>query len=259
MSPDENPIHMKIHESTPKLEEPNDALLNPSRAPSGVVLVIEKQSEIRGLLRYCLEQQGYAVVEAAEGREGIEAAIQSRPNAVLLDLDLPDMDGITVLQRLREWSRSFILVLSESGEEPQKLRAFDSGANDYLTRPFSMAELTARLRAAQRFAPPPAPEVFRSGDLSVDLASRTVKVGDRTVNLSATEYSLLQLFIQNAGKVLTHAQILREVWGPRMVSKLEYLRVYLKFLREKLERNPTEPELFLTERSVGYRLAIRAG
>jgi len=222
----------------------------------GTVLVVESDPEIRSLLRFSLEQQGYSVVEAASGTEGIAAAVRTRPNAMLLDLALPDMDGLTVLQRLREWSRCHVLVLSQRADERLKLRALDCGANDFLARPFSMAELSARLRAAQRFAMPPAPEIFRSGDLSVDLASRVVKVSGRRITLTATEYSLLELFVRNAGKVLTHAQILREVWGPKMLNRMEYLRVYLKFLREKLETNPTEPRLFLTERSVGYRLAI---
>jgi two-component system KDP operon response regulator KdpE len=165
------------------------------------------------------------------------------------------MDGFVVLQRLRERSRTHIVVLSERADESHKLRALDSGANDFLARPFSMAELTARLRAAQRFGPIPC-RAFRCGPLSVDLDSRIVKVGERTVTLTATEYSLLELFVRNAGKVLTHAQILREVWGPKMMTRLEYLRVYLKFLREKLEQDPSEPRLFLTERHVGFRLAI---
>ena len=223
---------------------------------AGTILIVEHDPEIRGLLRFSLEQQGYSVVEAATGQEGIAAAVRTRPNAVVLDLALPDTDGLRVLQRLREWSRCHIVVLSQRDDEPLKLSALDFGANDFLARPFSMAELAARLRAAQRFAVTAAPAIFQSGELSVDLDSRTVKVSGRKISLTATEYSLLELFVRNAGKVLTHAQILREIWGPKMLKRMEYLRVYLKFLREKLEANPTEPRLFLTERSVGYRLAM---
>ena len=222
----------------------------------GTVLVIEGDREIRGLLRFCLEQQGYNVVESATGGEALDAAARCRPTTMLLDLDVPDMDSLTLLHRLREWSHCHMLVLSRQADEELKLRALEAGANDFVVRPFSMAEVSARLRAAQRFAIPAAPEIFRSGNLAVDLASRIVKVSGRAVKLTATEYSLLELFVRNAGRVLTHGQILREIWGAKMLRRLQYLRVYLKLLRDKLEEDPSNPRLLVTEHAVGYRLAI---
>jgi len=184
------------------------------------VLVVGREAQLRFLLNGCLEQQGYTVLEAATGNEGIELAVRYRPNAVLLDMDLPDMRGAVVLERLREWSRVPVVAFSACAEEPAKIRALDCGANDYLTIPFSTAELSARLRAALRFAPPSTTGVFQSGPLTVDLATRTVAIGNRPVSLTATEYSLLQLFVRHAGRVLTHDQILRAVWGPKMTKKL---------------------------------------
>jgi two-component system KDP operon response regulator KdpE len=203
-----------------------------------------------------LEQQGFDVLEASTGGEGIETALRCRPSAILLDMGVTDADGLAVIQRLREWSRIPILALSGRPDGPGVISALDHGANDYLPRPFSVEELAARLRAAQRFAPPPAPEIFQSGSFSLDLTNRTVKVGSMAVSLSATEYSLLHLFVRNAGKLLTHTQILGEVWGSEMLDKVNYLRVYILALRKKLE-TPPEPDLFVTERSVGYRLVIR--
>lgn len=223
-----------------------------------VLLVIEDEVQIRRLLRVCLERNGYQVVEAATGEAGIDAAIQHQPGIILLDLGLPDTDGIAVLKRLREWSQVPILILSVRGREDDKIGALDSGANDYITKPFSTGELLARLRVVQRYALPRAdPQLFNSGNLSVDLATRTVKLKGRTVKLTATEYSLLTLFVQHAGKVLTHGQILREVWGSHEVDKTGPLRVYMGYLREKLESNPAKPQLLVTEPGVGYRLVLQ--
>lgn len=220
--------------------------------------MIDDEPQIRRLLRVCLERNGYEVVEAATGDEGISEAIRRHPDAVLLDLGLPDVDGLTVLKRLREWSQIPVLVVSVRGHEAEKITALDSGANDYVTKPFSTGELLARLRAAQRSAQPAAPnETFESGPLKVDLTSRTVKVKGRKVKLTATEYSLLHLFIKHAGKVLTHGQILREIWGAEDVEKVGYLRVYMAYLRNKIEANPAEPELLITEPGVGYRLVVQ--
>ena len=230
-----------------------------STAAKRTVLLVEDESQIRRLLRVCLERNGYAVIEAATGDQGIEQAIRTQPDAVLLDLGLPDMDGLAVLKRLREWSQVPVLVVSVRGQDEDKITALDSGANDYITKPFSTGELLARLRAAHRSNPAPAQnEVFRSGTLKVDLANRTVTVAGRAVKLTATEYSLLRLFIQHAGKVLTHGQILREIWGTNDPEKTGYLRVYMAYLRDKLESHPAEPELLITEPGVGYRLVVKS-
>jgi two-component system KDP operon response regulator KdpE len=232
--------------------------VNLSTAHKSTVLVIEDESQIRRLLRVCLERNGYGVVEAATGDQGISEAIRCHPDAVLLDLGLPDIDGLTVLKRLREWSQVPVLVVSVRGHEDDKISALDNGANDYITKPFSTGELLARLRAARRSGQPPVVnETFESGALKVDLTSRTVKVKGHKVKLTATEYSLLHLFITHAGKVLTHGQILREIWGADDVEKVGYLRVYMAYLRQKVEANPTEPELLVTEPGVGYRLVVQ--
>jgi len=217
-------------------------------------LVIDDELQMRRLLRVCLEANGYRVLEAATGTEGIAEAAQHPPDVVILDLGLPDMEGVAVLKRLREWSQVPVVVLSVRDREEDKIAALDNGADDYVTKPFSSGELLARLRVAQRHATPASEAtVFRSGQLEVDLAARVVKLKGKEVKLTATEYSLLRLFVQHAGKVLTHRQILREVWGPNYVEQTHYLRVYLAHLREKLEASPAQPELLITEPGVGYR------
>jgi two-component system KDP operon response regulator KdpE len=226
--------------------------------PSQVVLVIDDEIQIRRLLKISLEAGGYRVYEAATGADGLAEAAQRRPDIVVLDLGLPDMDGVTVLKRLREWSNVPVVVLSVRDRENDKIAALDNGADDYLTKPFSTGELLARLRVAQRHAQPPADEaVFKNEHLEVDLTSRTVKVNGKQVKLTATEYALLQLFVRHAGKVLTHRQILKEVWGPNYVEQTHYLRVYMTHLRDKLEQNPSAPEMFVTESGVGYRLMVK--
>lgn len=222
------------------------------------VLLIEDEAQIRRLLRACLERSGYDVLEAATGNEGINQAIHSQPDSVLLDLGLPDIDGLIVLKRLREWSQAPVLVVSVRTDEEDKISALDSGANDYITKPFSTGELLARLRAARRLAPSnTAATIFKTGRLNVDLAARTVKVAGHKVKLTVTEYALLLLFVQHAGKVLTHGQILREIWNTDDPEKTGYLRVYMAYLRDKLEANPAEPELLVTEPGVGYRLIVQ--
>ena len=221
-------------------------------------LIIDDELQIRRLLRVCLEANGYRVAEAATGKEGIAEAAQHPPDVVILDLGLPDMEGIAVLKRLREWSSVPVVVLSVRDREEDKIAALDNGADDYVTKPFSSGELLARLRVAQRHATPASEAtVFRSDQLEVDLAARVVKLKGKEVRLTATEYSLLRLFVHHAGKVLTHRQILREVWGPSYVEQTHYLRVYLAHLREKLEANPAQPELLITEPGVGYRLVSK--
>jgi two-component system, OmpR family, KDP operon response regulator KdpE len=229
--------------------------MNEKSAIKPSALIIDDEVQIRRLLRVNLEVNGYRVIEAATGQEGITQAAQWRPEVVILDLGLPDMDGVTVLKRLREWSRVPVVVLSVRDREEDKVAALDHGADDYVTKPFSTGELLARLRVAQRHAQPGAElSVFRTGQLEADLKARLVRVKGQEVRLTATEYSLLRLFIQHAGKVLTHRQILREVWGPNAVEQTHYLRVYIAHLREKLEAEPSKHRLIVTEPGVGYRL-----
>jgi two-component system KDP operon response regulator KdpE len=219
------------------------------------VLIIDDELQIRRLLRVCLEANGYRVSEAATGQQGIVEAAQHPPDVVILDLGLPDLEGVAVLKRLREWSRVPVVVLSVRDREEDKIAALDSGADDYVTKPFSSGELLARLRVAQRHATPASElTVFRFGHLEVDLAARVVRRKGAEVKLTVIEYSLLRLFVQHAGKVLTHRQILREVWGPNCIEQTHYLRVYMAHLREKLEADPAQPELLITEPGVGYRL-----
>ena len=224
--------------------------------PNSIALIIDDEVQIRRLLRITMEAEGYKVFEAATGKDGLVEAASRRPDIVLLDLGLPDMTGVEVLKRLREWSRVPVVILSVRDREEDKVAALDGGADDYVTKPFSTAELLARLRVAQRRAQPAEEQsVFRSGALEVNLVARTVKLAEREVRLTATEYALLRLFVTHAGKVLTHKHILREVWGPNSTEQTHYLRVYLARLREKLEDDPSAPKLFVTEPGVGYRFA----
>jgi two-component system KDP operon response regulator KdpE len=221
------------------------------------VLIIEADEETRRLLQVSLEKEGYRIIEATTGEQGLEEAIASRPDAVILNLELPGLTGLSVLQRLREWIHVPIMAMTSRANEETKILALDSGANDIISKPFSVEELMARLRAARRHSPASASEeVFQCGALTVDLSRRMVKVRKRRVPLSVTEYSLLRLFVKHAGNVLTYNQILREVWGPHGLNKAECLRVYLRYLRKKLEPNPAKPRFLLTEPGVGYRLAF---
>jgi len=229
--------------------------MNESDAKKTLILVVDDEVQIRRLLRVCLEMNGYEVVEAATGQAGLEEAVRCQPAIILLDMGLPDIPGLTVLQRLREWTQTPVLIVSVRFREEDKIAALDSGANDYITKPFSTGELLARLRVILRsIQPQPRAEVFRSGPLSVDLTTRTVKVDDRTVRLTATEYSLLLMFVRHAGKVLTHGQLLREIWDMKDPENTGPLRVYIGYLREKIEPNPAKPVLLITEPGVGYRL-----
>jgi len=226
-----------------------------SDALKPLVLIIDDEPQIRRLLTVTLEANGYRVLSAASGQEGLALAAQHRPALMVLDLGLPDLSGQEVLRRVREWSNVPVVVLSVQDDEAGKVAALDAGADDYVTKPFNSAELLARLRVALRHATMPNEEiVFQSGQLVVDLAGRRVTVRGKEVSLTATEYNLLRLLVRHAGKVLTHRQLLREVWGPGSVEQTHYLRVYVAHLREKLEANPSEPALILTEAGVGYRL-----
>lgn len=231
--------------------------MNEPDSKKPVILVIEDEEPIRRHLRDCLEINGYEVVDAASGEAGLQAAIRSQPAIVLLDLGLPDLPGLDVLKRLREWNQAPVLVISARSREEDKIAALDHGANDYITKPFGDGELLARLRVILRsLQPQPKPEVFRSGPLSVDLTTRTVKVQGRAVKLTATEYSLLLLFVRHAGKVLTHRQLLREIWDMKEADKTGRLRVYVGYLRARIEANPAKPVLLVTEPGVGYRLVV---
>ncbi len=220
------------------------------------ILVVDDEPQIRRFLRTSLGAQNYRLSEAASGAEALARAQKDEPDLVILDLGLPDGDGFSVIERLREKSQVPIIVLSVRNDEKGKVHALDLGADDYVTKPFGMEELVARIRAAMRHrlqAQGEAP-VFRSGDLAVDLVRRIVTVGDREVKLSAREYDLLRILVMHAGKVLTHGFLLREVWGPAHTEDVQYLRVYVRQLREKLEADPTIPRHILTETGVGYRL-----
>jgi two-component system KDP operon response regulator KdpE len=226
---------------------------NPPIVP--IALVIDDEPQIRRLLRVTLEVNGYRVFDAATGQDGVAQAAQRRPDVVLLDLGLPDLDGVEVLKRLREWSKVPVVVLSVRDAEDDKVAALDAGADDYVTKPFNSAELLARLRAALRHAQPQgADALFRTGHLEVDLAARVVKLRGAEVKLTPIEYSLLRLLVTHAGKVLTHRQLLTEVWGPKAVEQTHYLRVHFAHLREKLEEKPGGSDLIRTEPGIGYRL-----
>lgn len=230
---------------------------DPAR-PSNSVLIIDDETQIRRLLRVTLEAKGYRVLDAASGMEGVSQAALRKPDVILLDLGLPDLDGMAVLQRIREWSRVPILILSVRDQEEEKIAALDSGADDYVTKPFNSGELLARLRAAMRHTQPQgADAVFHFGHLEVDLATRRILKDGVEVKLTPIEYALLRLLVTHAGKVLTHRHLLSEVWGEKAVSQTHYLRVHIAHLREKLESDPSTPRLIQTEPAVGYRLVSR--
>ncbi|MEZ4661458.1 MAG: response regulator [Caldilineaceae bacterium] len=222
------------------------------------VLVVDDEVQIRRFLKISLEGSGYTVHEAGTGQEGLFIAAKVRPDLIILDLGLPDLDGVEVLKHLREWTQTPVIILSVRDADQEKVSALDAGADDYLTKPFSTEELMARLRVALRHAQP-APDLplFSSGNLEVDLTRRLVTVHGEPVKLTPTEYALLRLMIQHAGRVLTHRQILKEVWGPAYVEETHYLRVYFAQLRQKLEENPALPQLLITEPGVGYRLVVK--
>jgi two-component system KDP operon response regulator KdpE len=226
-----------------------------SDALKPLVLIVDDEPQIRRLLSVSLEANGYRVLPAVTGQEGLVLAAQHRPDLVILDLGLPDLSGQEILRRLREWSSAPVIILSVQDDEAGKVAALDAGADDYVTKPFNTAELLARLRVALRHtAKPDEAAVFQAWNLVVDLAARQVTVGGREIKLTVTEYNLLRLFVRHAGKVLTHRQILREVWGPGHENDTHYLRVYIAHLRDKLEADPAQPRHLITEPGVGYRL-----
>ena len=219
------------------------------------VLIVDDERAIRRFLRVSLAAHGYTVFEAGSGREALSAVAGDRPDLIILDLGLPDTDGIEVTRQLREWSRTPIIVLSVREEEATKVAALDAGADDYLTKPFGTAELMARMRVALRHATQPADEpIFKAGELSMDLARRQVTVSGSEVALTPTEYDLLRVLVQHAGKVLTHRQLLRQVWGAGYEGEIHLLQVNISNLRRKVEPDPSRPSYILTEIGVGYRL-----
>ena len=223
--------------------------------PAANILVVDDEPQIRRFLRLALETHGYSVVEASTAEMALRAAVTKRPDLVVLDLGLPDREGFDVLAAIREWSQIPVLVLSVRARETEKVRAFELGADDYVVKPFGMAELLARIGAAlrRRTQDQPTP-VFVAGALEVDLARRVVRVERAEVRLSPKQYRLLQVLVQNAGKVVTHRQLLSEVWGAAHVDDVQYLRVFVRKLRDRIEADPARPRYLVTELGVGYRL-----
>lgn len=227
------------------------------QAGEHLILIIEDEPPIRKFLRASLGNEGYRVNEAASGDEGLRMAAAHPPDLIVLDLGLPDMDGQEVLRRLREWFTAPIIILSARDQEPQKILALDNGADDYVTKPFGTGELLARMRTAMRHAHRTGTEstTLTIGDIRIDFAARMVYCNDEEVRLTPLEFKLLVTMAKNAGKVLTHRYLLREVWGPLDSQENHYLRVFVASLRKKLEDDPARPRYIITEQGVGYRFA----
>ncbi len=222
------------------------------------ILVVDDEKQIRRMLRAALEGYGYNIGEAASGREGLSQTSIFHPDVIILDLGLPDFDGIEVIQRLREWTQIPIIVLSVREHEDDKIKALDVGADDYVTKPFSMGELIARLRAAiRRTAKSEDSPILTFGELSIDLAHRNVTIRGEEIKLTPTEYEVLKYLAQQAGRVVTHRQLLLAVWGSNYQEHSQYLRVYIGQLRHKIETDPSQPAYIITEPGVGYRLMTR--
>jgi two-component system KDP operon response regulator KdpE len=230
----------------------------PASTPSmPVIVLIEDEPQIRRFLRATLGSHGYRLHEAETGEDGLIEAASRQPDVVILDLGLPDVDGLQVIRRLREWSKVPIIVLSARGQEGDKVAALDAGADDYVSKPFAVGELLARLRVALRHAAAgeSGEPTFTVGDLTVDQIKRQVRVDGREVHLTPIEYRLLTLLVRHSGRVVSQRQLLKEVWGPGQTEQTHYLRVYMGTLRRKLEKDPARPRYLLTEPGVGYRLA----
>lgn len=219
------------------------------------VLIIDDEIEIRRLLKVGLAAHGFDFVEAATAKEGIYEAVTARPDVIILDMGLPDQSGLEVLKQIREWSRVPVIVLSVRGQERDKVGALDVGADDYLTKPFSISELMARIRVALRHQANQKDEpIIQIDDLHIDFSRRLVKVGETEIHLTPIEYDLLKILASNAGKVITHHQLINSVWGTEGEDRSQYLRIYISQLRKKIEKDPSQPNLVLTEPGVGYRL-----
>lgn len=221
------------------------------------VLVVDDENAIRRYLHTALSAQGFAVYEASNGQEAISAVLENRPDIIILDLGLPDFDGVEVTRRLREWSQTPIIILSVREAEQDKIAALDAGADDYLTKPFGTGELMARMRVVmRRLANRPDEPVLQVDKLKMDLSRRLVTIADQEISLTPTEYEILRLLLQNAGKVITHRQLLRQVWGTAYESEMHILRVNISNLRRKIESDPARPHYLVTEPGVGYRLRM---
>ncbi|MFZ5945999.1 MAG: response regulator [Bacillota bacterium] len=222
------------------------------------VLIIDDEIQIRKMLKVALSAYGYEISEAESGQDGLNQAALFHPDLIILDIGLPDFDGFEVINRLREWSEVPILILSVQDQEADKIRALDAGADDYVTKPFSMGELLARMRVALRHAAKTEDEpVLYFGDLVIDLAHRQVLVNNQEIKLTPTEYDILKQLALHAGRVLTHRQLLRAIWGMDYQEESHYLRVYIGQLRRKIEPDPTRPKYIITEPGVGYRLIVK--
>jgi two-component system, OmpR family, KDP operon response regulator KdpE len=218
------------------------------------ILIIDDEEQIRKTLEITLRTNNYNVSQAGSAKEGLIMASNHPPDLIILDLGLPDKDGLTVLQELRQWHTNPIIILSVQNSEDIIVKALDNGANDYLSKPFRTGELLARIRSVLRNSLSEDSEpIINSGNLQIDLHSRTVKKGGELVKLTTTEYSLLALLIKNDGKVLTHQYLLRAIWGPGFINQSQYLRVFIAQIRKKIENDPNKPEYLLTESGVGYR------
>jgi two-component system KDP operon response regulator KdpE len=220
------------------------------------ILIVDDEPQIRRMLRIVLESEGYRVLEAATGQEGLVEAATRLPEAIILDLGLPDQYGIDVLRRLREWTEIPVLILSVQDAGDEKVAALDAGADDYVTKPFDSRELLARLRVLLRRNRSPDEPVVECGPLKMDFAARLAWVNGRELDLTATEYSLLRMLARHAGKIVTHKQLLASVWGPNAVEQSQYLRVFLSHIRKKLAESGFPPEAIRTETGVGYRLSL---
>lgn len=226
-------------------------------AQSTKILIIDDEAAIRRLLKVSLKSQGYSIVEAVSGKEGIEQTAMSHPDLVILDLGLPDMDGLKVLKAIREWSQVPVIVLTVRDSEIDKVSLLDFGANDYITKPFGVPELLARIRVALRSTQSSGDEAaFKSGALEMDFGAHVVKLNGVEIKLTDTEYRLFSLLAKNAGKLLTQRQLLKDIWGISAIEHTHYLRIYIAQLRHKLEKDPSRPQMIITEPGVGYRLKI---
>lgn len=225
--------------------------------PKEIILIIDDELQIRRFLKIGLESQGYSVAEADRGEAGITQTVMKKPDLILLDLNLPDMNGVEVLKKIREWYSAPVIVLTVRESEQDKIELLDNGADDYITKPFNMGELLARIRAILRRTKEEQEEpVFKYNNIVIDFSKRIVTVNGESIKFTPLEYELLKLFVKNPGKVLTQRQIMKEIWGPGMESETSYLRVYVANIRKKIENDHSRPKILVTEPGVGYRFVV---